>query len=594
MSRWKLFGLMIVMAVGLTSIAVTPPAVQGAQTGPYGFSAERAMTDVRALSQTPRLSGSKSNAAMRLYLEQRLSSLGLDVLQSEFSLEGQGLDRLNRWTGETKTTQSLFNIVAIAPGQNRDLPAVLLMAHHDTVPDSPGAADDAFGLAAILEIVRAIQSSGGQERDLIVLLTDGEELALSGAMHFFTQNSLRERVGAVINFEARGGGGTSDLFQTSSGNGAAVRLYAKSVSQPGASSLSTFVYSILPNDTDLTPALKTGVTAYNIANIGAAQFYHSPKATADAVDPKTLQHMGGQGLDLTRALLKSSVLPRRTTDATFFDAFGLFTVIYAPFWGWIFMALSVIFYAVSLRPIGFRSSELKIRQMDVSVRRKATPILYGLGAMLSVLILGGGGLFALNKLSGSGAGSNYYDRLAAIPRLELLAVAACLAVLLIFLKTAPQDTARSEKMPLDTRGFEAKSRFGAAIPFLILGIVLQAFAPTASYWITLPILFCAASSFIWTLHDPRVWAQILTVFLAALVVGFVLRLAHLLILGIGADFLWIAVLPAGLIGLAALPLWPRLSKRISRIGAGVLLMGALILALWIRYDGLAATVPLYG
>ena len=49
-------------------------------------------------------------------------------------------------------------LVGVLPGQDRSLPPILLMAHYDSVPASPGAADDAAGVAAILESVRAIRA----------------------------------------------------------------------------------------------------------------------------------------------------------------------------------------------------------------------------------------------------------------------------------------------------------------------------------------------------------------------------------------------------------------------------------------------------
>ena len=86
------------------------------------------------------------------------------------------------------------------------------------------------------------------------------------------------------------------MFQTSSGNGAAAKLFARHVKKPSTSSVSILVYNILPNDIDLTPALEKDYVAYNIANIGLAEYYHSPKIDVSALDEGTLQHMGSQGL----------------------------------------------------------------------------------------------------------------------------------------------------------------------------------------------------------------------------------------------------------------------------------------------------------
>lgn len=205
---------------------------------------------------------------MRDYLARRMREMGLDVSTSEGQLAPRTLARLNRWSGQSRAQQSFYNVIGILRGTNPETPALLLMAHHDTVWGSPGASDDTIGIASILEITRAVKAAGPQERDMIILLTDAEELGLSGAKQFFETNPLADRVGAVTNFEARGGGGTANLFQTSASNGNAARLFARHVKQPSASSLSTYVYSVLPNDTDLTPALKRDYVAYNIAHIG--------------------------------------------------------------------------------------------------------------------------------------------------------------------------------------------------------------------------------------------------------------------------------------------------------------------------------------
>jgi len=103
--------------------------------------------------------------------------------------------------------------------------------------------------------------------------------------------------------------------------------------------------------------------------------------------------MGSQGLDLTRALLSSAPLPKTANDASFFDVFGFFTLVFAPFWGWVFLLLAVVSLGLSA-PRG----------------RPVTDIAIGAAKMLALIIIGGGALYGLNILSG--AGGNYYDRLA--------------------------------------------------------------------------------------------------------------------------------------------------------------------------------------
>jgi len=559
--KWGLFGLTLIAGLILAILAVTPPSPQGAGIAADQFSSGRAMADVKIIAAKPHPTGSDENAKVRDYLLKRLEGLGLETSVSASDLDARSLARLNKWSGEAKASQTLYNVIGVLPGQDRSKPALLLMAHHDTVWGSPGAADDTIGIASIFEIIRAVNEGGDVKRDVIVLFTDAEELGLVGARHFFKNHPLADRVGAVINFEARGGGGTANMFQTSAENGAAARLYARSVKAPSVSSLSVFVYNLLPNDTDLTPALEKDYTAYNIANLARAEYYHSPKINAAALDEATLQHMGVQALDLTRALLSADDFPPKTPDATFFDVFGMVTVIYAPFWGWVFLTMGALCYALSAN---FKSSRKEI--------------ISGAVRMFGFLGLGGALLYGVNRLSGHGPSADYYDRLAAIPRLEILALVVCLVMFFAV---------------FGRKSLPANGRLGAVVPLFILGVLGQALAPTAAYFITLPILLCGMASLFMQRWPDNMASKAVIVILAALVFGYMVNLGHLLMLGVGPDMLVAAILPAALAALAILPVYAGVSKpmRQSWVISGLAL--ALALAFWIRLDPMAVTVPLY-
>lgn len=559
--KWILSLTALLIGFVLAVLAIVPPAPKGLDAPLDQFSSARAMKDVHIIAAKPHPTGSTENAKVRAYLTDRLTVLGMEVSTTTSLLPERALKRLNGWSGETKTEQSIVNVIGVLHGKDRTKPALLLMAHHDTVWGSPGAADDTVGIASILEIVRALKTGDNSKRDLIVLFTDAEEVGLSGASHFFKKNALRNKIGTVINFEARGGGRTANMFQTSDNNGDAIRLFARSVKEPSVSSLSTFVYEILPNDTDLTPALEKNYTAYNIANIGRAEYYHSPKIDAEALSERTLQHMGSQGLDLTRALLSAEAFPAKTDNATFFDVFGFFTLIYAPFWGWIFLAVTALCFGLSVKG--------DLRPKD---------IMNGALKMLVFLGLGGGLLFALNALSGNNNASDYYDRLAAIPKLELTALFLCIAVFFII---------------FGQKTLSKNARLGAALPILALGIAGQALAPTATYFITVPLMLCGTTCLLIEQWPDKKISTALIVFLTALVFGYMLYLNHLLMVGVGPNLLAIAILPTAIAVLAIIPLYQGLSKRGSySLGiAGIVL--AIGMAAWIRLDPIASTVPLY-
>jgi len=215
------------------------------------------------------------------------------------------------------------------------------MAHSDSVPGSPGAADDAAGVISALETVRALKAAGPHRRDVIVLITDGEEVGLLGARAFFASGDpLLKHIGMIVNMEARGGGGRVAMFETGAGNGAAVGLFAHAVKNSDALSLMSEVYKYLPNSTDFTVSKGAGYPGYNFAFVGKEFDYHSPSSTPAVLDQGSVQHMGNQALALTRTLVDAPTLPAKTHDAIYGDVFGGPVIVYPPLIGWLILVAS--------------------------------------------------------------------------------------------------------------------------------------------------------------------------------------------------------------------------------------------------------------
>jgi hypothetical protein len=537
--------------------ATTPPSPVGADAPPQVFAAGRAMADVRAIAARPHLAASPENAAVRAHIAARMQVLGMTVRESPFTPPPASAARLAWWSGRKDFAPTMTNVIGVLPGKNPALPAVLLMAHHDTVGGSPGAADDTAGVAALLETARALRSGGQPARDLILLMTDGEETGLDGAHHFFTADPLRAHVGAVINVEARGGGGRTTLFETSPDNGAAIARAAGAIARPGGTSLAVFIYKVLPNDTDLSETRGGPWTSYNFAFIGRPQLYHSPKATPDALDQGALQDMGAQVLDLARDLLRAQPLPGKAPDVVFFDVFGLLLLVYPAWAGWIMLAGAAIGLGLAARRGG--------GWRDGAV---------GAARMLALVALSGLVLWAANQISFAPGEPNYYDRLAAIPRLEAMALTGGLAALLLtFGAWKPQ----------------AAGRVGAALPLLVLGTAMQALAPTAAYVVVVPVLLTALAMAAGEGTAGRLAALVS----GALVTGMMIALGHQVMQGVGPDLPMAAALPLAVGALALLPLWEGVSARAARIGAALLLVAAVGTALTVRLDPLADTVPVY-
>jgi hypothetical protein len=99
-------------------------------------------------------------------------------------------------------TATSANVVAEIPGTNPDAARVVVGAHYDTQLESPGAADNATGLAALLGIARAW--AGLWPRRTIELVAFGvEEPAAWGASHFVARR-VPESIAAMVNLDALG------------------------------------------------------------------------------------------------------------------------------------------------------------------------------------------------------------------------------------------------------------------------------------------------------------------------------------------------------------------------------------------------------
>jgi len=82
------------------------------------------------------------------YIKEGFQSCGLEV--SEFPFPFQGKPR----TFAKVRGKTFFNLTARSPGVSSSLPRLIIGAHFDAVPGSPGADDNASGVACLLEAAR--------------------------------------------------------------------------------------------------------------------------------------------------------------------------------------------------------------------------------------------------------------------------------------------------------------------------------------------------------------------------------------------------------------------------------------------------------
>jgi Peptidase family M28 len=340
LSSWVLF-LFVWLGAGVLALGKGTPAALPASSPEDVFSADRALLYLKAFATAPHPVGSSEHDRVRDYLVSQLTTLGV-------------APEIQRATGVTpryEVAGTVENIVARLKGTSGARDAVALVAHYDSVAAGPGAGDDGAGVAALLETLRALHAGPPLPNDILFVITDGEEDGLLGASAFVAENPAAQDVRVVVNFEARGNAGESQMFETSAGNGRLVEIFAQAAPHPSGSSLTYEIYKHMPNDTDMTVFKKSGAAGLNFAFIGHWEAYHTPFDNPELLDRGSLQQHGENALSLARSLGKTELTRLADRDSVYFSVFGNFFAHYSSRFIWPLamvcgvLLFGVIFYA---------------------------------------------------------------------------------------------------------------------------------------------------------------------------------------------------------------------------------------------------------
>lgn len=323
--------IIIIIAIGSLSSAMTiflTPPIKGDKAPENEFSSTRAMDYVRSIARVPHVTGSPQNVVAEDYIVSKLKELGLEPEVQKTHVKY----RIEKFNAVSES--DVENIIAIIKGTGSGGKAILLTAHYDSTSGGPGAADDASGVAAILETARAIKADEPMKNDVIILISDGEELMCLGAVGFAKEHPLMKKVGLVMNLEARGNSGPSMMFETGEGNEPYMSDFRKAVDYPVAFSFMYEMYKRMPNGTDFTVYKDAGLNGFNFAYIGNPETYHSITDTPDNLSMGSLQHHGEYILSLTRYFgnIDLGELEGSNTNSVYFTAFRGVMVEYSYKW----------------------------------------------------------------------------------------------------------------------------------------------------------------------------------------------------------------------------------------------------------------------
>ncbi|MGX1024989.1 M20/M25/M40 family metallo-hydrolase [Psychroflexus sp. MBR-150] len=350
--------LVFILSIGYVFYDFSPQYSTDFNSKKVEFSTDRAFKHVEALASDEHYVGSNQHSYARNYIINQLENLGLKV----HTQQGYSLNKY----GEFSIPE---NIIAKIEGTNPKSKALLLMSHYDSEPHSSfGASDAASGVATILEATRAFLASGTiPQHDIIICFTDAEEVGLLGANLFVDNHPWAKNVGLVLNFEARGSGGPSNMIiETNHGNSKMIKAFAESeIKHPMATSLMYSVYKMLPNDTDSTVFReKADIPSFFFAFIDDHFDYHTSLDIPKRLDKNSLSHQGEYAIDLLKHFSEVSLDDNLMSDSdmVYFNLpeFGMF---HYPFdWIWWAYAANVLLFLIIIF-FGFKSKSINRREM---------------------------------------------------------------------------------------------------------------------------------------------------------------------------------------------------------------------------------------
>ena len=301
-------------SLALARDRLEPPPALPIDAPPDQFSAGRARERLAGLlaNDTPHPVGSPAADAVRTQLLVDFAALAIPAeVQHGFACSARGA-----------SCGRVGNVVARLPGREPG-PAVLVSAHHDSVPAGPGAGDDGAGVAAILELARALSLGPVPRNPVVFLLVDGEEAGLLGAQAFVDAHPFAADIGVAVNLDAGGTRGVTSITRTSPGNARVIDAFSAAVPRPYGASVIGAVYGLTPYDTDFSVYKKAEIPSIDLGFGEDKAHYHTRLDNLGNLDPASLQHLGDTALALVRRLADDDLRAPHAGERVFIDALGL-------------------------------------------------------------------------------------------------------------------------------------------------------------------------------------------------------------------------------------------------------------------------------
>lgn len=536
-----MLAITVVLAALLAYGVWTRPSAEPADH--EGFSAARVIEDIEVMSKEHHsVAHPEERAKVREYLMQRLEGLGADtVMLYEYDSLVGPKNRHVVYTFDAKNIVAEFSPVEASA----DPTYLLMVAHYDSRYSQPmpkdtvwsyGAADDGYGVGVILETVSQVMKNRQDwKQGVKVLFTDAEEVGMMGMTALWENNrEFFDNVGFMINIEARGPWGPALLFETCPGNEKVMDLYASAAKSPYTYSLTTVVYSFMPNFTDFT-IVKDDVPGMNFSTIADVNHYHTDLDNFSNISGKSIQHYGSQVLPIALAYLTDDKYSdkdyfRAEDDTTNFTipVLGLFN-----FSKGMYKVVNVIVFVFFLLSLGFEGVRGRLKAVKVF---KTSLVV--LGAAVGVLLLGE----LIAYLSALIAGAQFklfgvihgigFDNVAMIVSVVLIAAVSVL-VYLSGRSKAVRKVSGSMRASAATNAaakYASNALYGTLALMLILSAALL-FALGENLMFFVPLAFATAGLVLYRLTSLKVWLLLASGMILLHAFSFLYALAMALTIG---------------------------------------------------------------
>ncbi|GJP47019.1 hypothetical protein CLOM_g6251 [Closterium sp. NIES-68] len=244
----------------------------------------------------------KASARLRVEVEEsRVSgSFSMVFLQRSLSLAYQNL---------TNVVVRISN-AAVDPDTT---PSVLMNGHFDSALGSPGAADCATCVAAMLEVLRLyVEADRTPTVPLVFLFNGGEEVFMKASHGFITRHHWSETVGAMVNFESTGTA-LPEMVVQSGPVFWPQRVYGKTAVYPSSSVVCLDIFPHVPGDDDYRMFSHDfdDVPSLDSMYLLGGTYYHTSRDSPEHVMPGALQLRGENLMPLLEGLSRAPELKTR-------------------------------------------------------------------------------------------------------------------------------------------------------------------------------------------------------------------------------------------------------------------------------------------